>query len=197
MGNSHAAHLVQAVIDEYPELNVLQATSTGCTGLLPLSGQKRCIQLFNYLYQQFLPQNNIDTIIFSSRIRLRDLSSFLGTINELEKRARKIIVVGPVPEYKPHLFLTFAKAQHYEMTEDLVEVAALTMDQSRVGIDNQLDGFMHVFSKSTYFSVLKTMCDPKCPIFSSKGEITTFDYGHFTRSTARDVAKQMREHLID
>jgi hypothetical protein len=189
IGNSHAAHLVQAIKGLAPKMNVLQATSGGCTGLIPLKGQKFCTEFFDFIYQDFLPKKNYyDVIIFSSRIVMSDVIKFSKTIDLFENYAKQIIVVGPVPEFDPYLFKTAAWIEMMGSKLSLLELAQDTLVSERFRIDRALKNRLSENPKVTYFSVIEEMCEGRCPVNSSTGELTTFDYGHFTLSAAEDVA---------
>jgi len=188
IGNSHAAHLVQAIKDITPKMNVLQATSGGCTGLIPLQGQKFCTEFFDFIYQDFLPKNHYDVIIFSSRIVMNDVSKFSKTIDLYEKYAKQIIVVGPVPEFDPYLYKTAAWIEIMGSNLALLELAQDTLVLERFRVDRALKSRLSENPKVTYFSVLEEMCEGNCQVNSSNGELTTFDYGHLTLSAAKDLA---------
>ena len=55
VGDSHAAHLIWGLSFSYPDSNVLQATATGCRPYIGSYGVKKCIDLVNYTFNDFLP----------------------------------------------------------------------------------------------------------------------------------------------
>jgi hypothetical protein len=68
VGDSHAAHFVSAFKALHPELDVLQATASGCEALRKGSGPKRCTQLYGYIFDDFLRNHHVDTIALASLV---------------------------------------------------------------------------------------------------------------------------------
>ena len=196
MGNSYAAHLVTGLRTRFPGVNFLQAVASGCTGLLPLHGEQRCTDLFNYIYDEFLPRQQLDAIILSSLVQLEDIPSYPATVEALAERTRQgVLVVGPTFEFQPALYLVMANALRFSVARDAAQSAQAYLAPDRAKMDllvaKALDGFAGVH----YASVFKRFCRPDCPVFSTVGELFTFDTGHYTRSGALDVAESLRGDL--
>jgi peptidoglycan/LPS O-acetylase OafA/YrhL len=88
MGDSHAGQFSQTFRTELNKknINLIQASASGCIAVLNTSGAARCTDIINYMYDDFIPSNaaDIDGIIISS--------NWVNTSpNELVKRIRKTI----------------------------------------------------------------------------------------------------------
>lgn len=189
IGNSHAAHFAQALVNSLPDSNVMQATASGCTALLPLRGEKRCVDLFQFVYNEYLPDNRVDLVVLSSRIQLSDIKKFTATLDFLSQYADHVLVVGPVPEYKPHLFKSMIKAERFGYSIDYVVNQTIIHD--RAAIDRDLEKNLRGRKGVLYFSVWDAFCRMRCPVYTKKGELFTFDYGHVSRSAALEIVNAM------
>ena len=88
-----------------------------------------------------------------------------------------------------------ANALRFSVAGDAAQSAQAYLAPDRAKMDllvaKALDGFAGVH----YASVIKRFCRPDCPVFSTVGELFTFDTGHYTRSGALDVAESLRGDL--
>ena len=69
LGDSHAAHLRVGYDDVFGDVNIMQATASGCRPVLPLSGEKRCVDLDSFVMNDFLKQHRVDEVVLSRIIR--------------------------------------------------------------------------------------------------------------------------------
>lgn len=184
MGDSHAAHLWKALSVVYPDINFMQATASGCKPLHPLEGQKRCTDLLDFVWNEFLPDHHVDAIILSARWNDDSAALLSDTIRKLKPYADRIYVFGPTVEYNdalPNILLQlrtndrmtssvspFLRASHFEINADMKTAASAT--------------------DATYVDFVPHLCsDGQCLVFADNGVPLFWDDGHFTLDGAITV----------
>ncbi len=187
IGNSHAAQFSQAMIDSFPKLNIMQANSSGCTGFLPLKGQKHCVDLFNYIYNDFLPNHHLSFVVISTRLKIGDVDNYIDTVKYILRYTDNVLVIGPVPEYNPAMYQTLARAKSFKFSGNYVKLVNKSLVEERFELDRILKRMSNGVAGLEYFSVLDSICKPDCPLYTEAGELFSFDYGHLTYSGAIDV----------
>jgi peptidoglycan/LPS O-acetylase OafA/YrhL len=114
-GDSHAAALWWGLNKTLTQTNILQATLAACP---PTRGQYRrspCSQMRRYIYEDFLPNNQLDGIILTQRwTSVQDLDRLQPALEWLQQRKVPVIVVGPVPEYTAPLPFLLAEQIRWE-----------------------------------------------------------------------------------
>ncbi|MBB4218434.1 acyltransferase [Rhizobium anhuiense] len=189
VGDSHAAHL-------YPGLralsgaNVIQANASGCRPTLDAEGEERCIELMNYMFKDFLPSHKVDVLVLAGRWTKDDAKLIRKTVDYLSPFAKKIVVFGPVAEYKSSLPRLLA---HSLYDKQPFKAADHLVPRQHIGLDIQdaLAG-----SGATYISTYKTMCNPDCVVWTKSGDPVQFDYGHFTADGSRILISRVKQALV-
>ncbi|MBV9932412.1 MAG: acyltransferase [Alphaproteobacteria bacterium] len=187
-GDSHAAHLVPALIARFPDIHFLIAMHVGCRPLLrggasqggcppeAVAGPTRAFQI------------PADGVILAGRWQEEDLPALDATIRALRRAGRTVTVVGPVVEYFP------------STPELLARAAALGdrgwIDRRRVVERERLDRAMAPLVRAaggTYFSAYQAECPSgrRCRLLTRTGRPFHFDYGHYTRDGAAEVVATM------
>ncbi|WP_449758277.1 acyltransferase family protein [Erwinia persicina] len=186
IGDSHAAHLWRAVSLAAGEgVNVIQATSAGCKPLYKQDLRNPCTKLVDYVYDEWIPAHHIDGIIISARWAPEDIAPLRATLDHLKSRSDNIIVMGPTVEYTEALPDLLA----YQ-TDGRKDLVASSIKKEVRGTDAQLHAAM-AQQGTPYISVYSIVCPGNvCRGLASDGHPTSNDYGHFTLSGAKDVAKQ-------
>lgn len=185
MGDSYAAHLWRALDEAFAEYTVLQATAAGCRPLVPYQGRSQCLELVDYVFEEFLPNTSVDGVIMAGSWAPVDFDRLPGTIQRLKDLNIPTFVVGVLPEFNSWLpeilaagldrnvpmtewAASFLKTEPFELEPALREAAA---------------------DAAIYMDVGKCMRDGDgWRILSSTGEPLLFDQGHYTLSGSRDIA---------
>ncbi|MBD8214828.1 acyltransferase family protein [Erwinia persicina] len=186
IGDSHAAHLWRAVSLAAGEgVNVIQATSAGCKPLYKQDLRNPCTRLVDYVYDEWIPGHHIDGIIISARWAPEDIAPLRATLDHLKSRSDNIIVMGPTVEYTEALPDLLA----YQ-TDGRKDLVASSIKKEVRGTDARMRAAM-AQQGTPYISVYSIVCPGNvCRGLASDGHPTSNDYGHFTLSGAKDVAKQ-------
>lgn len=186
IGDSHGAHLWRALsLAAGNNVNLMQATSAGCKPVSHQAFSNRCTQLMDYVYQQWLPQHQVDGIIISARWLPEDIAPLKATLKKLKEINSNITVMGPTIEYAEALPDLLAYQENGR--KDLV---SSSINRNIKGIDLRIQQAA-AEEQVGYISVYNIMCpNDFCHALASNGQPSAFDYGHFTLSGAKDVARQ-------
>jgi len=173
-------------------VNVIQATSAGCKPLYQQSLRNPCTRLVDYVYDQWIAEHHIDGIIISARWAPEDIAPLRATLEHLKSRSGNIIVMGPTVEYTEALPDLLA----YQ-TDGRKDLVASSIKKEIRGTDEQMRTAM-AEQGTPYISVYSIVCPGNiCRGLASDGHPTSNDYGHFTLSGAKDVAKQAMVQMRD
>jgi peptidoglycan/LPS O-acetylase OafA/YrhL len=187
VGDSHAAHLWPGFQTVYPQINFIQATASGCKPIIGATGDKRCTDMMDYIFNVFLPENHVDAVILSGRWKPKEVTSAISTASKLREYAGNVVISGPIVEYDQPLPRILARSAAEHTDEN--EFAA----RHRRAQQKQID---ELFSKAQwpqhvkYVSVYNIMCSQKCRLWSENGVPAQFDYGHLTKEGAMYLVKQ-------
>jgi hypothetical protein len=99
LGDSHSAMLWAALSSSFPNVNLMQASTSSCAPFVHPSGDSACIKMMNYFYQSYLPTHPIRGLILDKRWEAHDLSALTETISWARNHKVPVILLGPVPEY--------------------------------------------------------------------------------------------------
>lgn len=188
IGDSHAADLWGGLAQANPEVNVLQATATGCKPVLDSSGEQQCTDLMSFLFTGFIPKHRFDAIVLSARWNSKELGALRATANLLKAHAERVVVLGPRVEYKQDLpwILTAGIVQHNPAIADRLRVSKQKQTDRLFAQHLRQDGI-------AYISLYQAICpNNRCRVTDEAGLPLAFDYGHLTASGSAFVARQIK-----
>ena len=193
LGDSHAADLRVGYDDVFSDVNIMQATASGCRPVLPLSGEKRCVDLDSFVMNDFLKQHRVDEVVLSGRWELADVQKALATASFLRPLVGHVIVSGPAVEYSQPLPRILASAAARGL--DLETYAAQFRRVEPREVD---DAFKRqVWPEGvSYVSLYSAMCAKACLALANDGLPIQFDYGHFTKAGSDDVAALVETDIL-
>jgi peptidoglycan/LPS O-acetylase OafA/YrhL len=185
IGDSHAAHLWAGLATQYPAINFLQATSSGCKPVIMPRGAKRCTDLVNMVFRDFLPKYPVDSIILSAEWDEADLAKVEETVALLQKFAKRIFVIGPSPSYMEPLPTILAR----QMLEGRGTIRTELLRPEPSQIDEKFEaGLAH--RAVQYISLYRALCSKgECLLWSGKDRPLQFDSDHFTEGGSIKVAQ--------
>jgi hypothetical protein len=109
IGDSHAAQISSSLREVFFDMNIQlsQATASGCLPILPVNGQSRCKDVINYVYYDYIAKHahQIDGVIISANwIDSHDdnvtlLNNIMATLRLLDKYHIKTIIIGQNETY--------------------------------------------------------------------------------------------------
>jgi peptidoglycan/LPS O-acetylase OafA/YrhL len=191
IGDSHAAHLWAGLAGTYPDVHFLQATASGCRPLVNTGGKSRCTDLRNFVFDEFLPQHRLAGIILASRWRQGNVKSLKPTVDRLSRYADRVIVLGPIVEYRMALPRVLAKAfasGDWGLIDEYRRGGIKSLDEK---IAAALQG-----APAEFISLYDAICVPDCAVWAKEGVPLQFDYGHLTTDGSLEVAQRLRSRLF-
>jgi peptidoglycan/LPS O-acetylase OafA/YrhL len=192
MGDSHAAHFAPAFAALRPDIDVLQATASGCEPVRGGGGAKRCTELFSYIFEQFLPGQHVDTVVLAGRWPRATLPALQETITYLRPHVGRVVVLGPVVEYNrpfPEL-LASSITDHYPalIGHHLVPAQRAT---------DRLFARRLASSGAEYYSVYEATCPHgDCTLWAAPGVPMQYDEHHLTLRGAELVLERLGPGLF-
>jgi peptidoglycan/LPS O-acetylase OafA/YrhL len=187
VGDSFASHYRRGFEDAFPSLHLLVATASGCKPLLRDDGAPRCRKVVNEAFYSILPGRQLDGVIISGLWTPADLPDILPTVQYLRQFTRDVIVMGPTPIYHDKLPRLLARS----ILRNDPGIVNRERDASRAVLDAEFAKAL-AGGPARYASVITALCDGQsCATRDDKGDPIQGDYGHFTRSGARLVARTL------
>jgi peptidoglycan/LPS O-acetylase OafA/YrhL len=191
IGDSHAAHIYPGLAQNR-DINVLQATASGCKPTDGAPGEKRCTDLVSYMFDDFLPQHHVDGVVLSGRWQASDIPRLLSAIRKLKPYADRLIVLGPIVEYDRALPRLLAQAMY---DGDKALPTRHHRDEPRE-VDRQMRKAL-AHSGATYVSLYDAVCpNGACTLWTPDDNPLQFDYGHMTAAGSRLILSRVRSEVI-
>ena len=187
IGDSHANHLWIGLAKSLPNVNLMQATASGCKPVLKSEGQVRCLKLMDYILNDYLPKNKVDALLISARWTTNDLELLLNSLDYYKKYATEVYVFGPTVEYYGNLPRILALS--HDLKSDVMLKHSVVPDQ--FDMDKYLKSA--VSSKGVhYISTLQTICSDRenCKRLTPSGVPYQFDNCHLTNEASVVLAEQ-------
>jgi peptidoglycan/LPS O-acetylase OafA/YrhL len=196
-GDSHAAHFYSAleelIIDDKETLS--QATTSGCSLLLPYSGAKRCLGLNKWVYEELIKEKHFDTIILSGNWKSESKKNFQHSLEIFLKHADRVVVLGPSLEYTQSLPRLLLNLKDGENSSQIYKSGSLYTVFATV---NRLIESYVTMDNATYISILRTTCfDGGCTSVTPSGSPVNFDNGHLSHDGAKYILKQVENKIFD
>jgi len=180
IGDSHAAQISLSLRTTLKDrnINLLQATSSGCSPVKRLNGEPRCSEIMDYVYNDFIVNNSkkIDGIFIcanwigrASGNNERMVTDVRNTIKYLEDLGIPVVLIGQNEVYNMSYTSIMAKENEYNMK---LRDGQINMDSYKIN-DLMKDQF-----KSNYINIINTNSFPG---LSSSNSPYMFDENHFTK----------------
>jgi peptidoglycan/LPS O-acetylase OafA/YrhL len=186
-GDSHAADLWQGLVQVVKGYDVRQVTMTYCRPLIGLynEGLPFCSELADRFFNAYLKTKHPDdTILISQRWSADQLAALSRTIQAFQSTGARVIVVGPVPEYKIAL-------PRLEFASLIWSKPNLLREQLDLGIAPLDTAVAHTAktAKAGYVSLQNAIClNGACRSDVTVGVPLMMDTDHFTPEGSRFIA---------
>lgn len=99
LGDSHSAMLWPGLHSSYPNLNIMQASTSGCVPAVHPTGGVDCVRMMKFIYEQYLPEHKIDGVLLSARWGQAQLGRLDATLQWAHEHQIPFILFGPIQEY--------------------------------------------------------------------------------------------------
>jgi hypothetical protein len=196
IGDSFAADLWRGLTVVFPNINFMQATGSGCRPTLAQAAsidprQRRCANLMNRVFSDFLSNNKVDALLIAGAWRGDEVDSIMATLKWANAKGFKTILFGPKIQYDtalPRILVSALRAGNQSLP-----------DEHRPAIFQQLDHLMSIRASALnveYISFFDLLCKGNvCRHTDDDGGPLSFDMGHLTKSGSTYVAERLREML--
>jgi len=195
IGDSHAAQLSLSLknILRKDGINLLQATSSGCSPVKRSNGQLRCSEVMDYVYNDFILHNSkkIDAIFICAnwlgKGRMYDNQMIMDikyTVKYLDKLNIPVILIGQNETFKMPYTSILAKEEEYNMK--------LLTDQLDLE-SYEVNDLMKKHFGSNYVDIINRNDFPR---FSKAVGPYMFDNNHFTKYGADLAVDKIFSNLI-
>jgi peptidoglycan/LPS O-acetylase OafA/YrhL len=192
IGDSHAGMLAEGISKVRPDLNLSQATETGCLPMLqPKFGEDRyCTALMHYIFYDYIESHKPDVLMIAANWQPSDLPRLDRTMQFLKGRVPRIILVGPVMQYDTPLPRLLATA----VQDHNPSLAASHRIQSLDALDSRMRQLAEQTWKVNYISYPQLLC-PKgnCLLWSAPDVPLQADTSHFTIPGSILAVQRMNE----
>ncbi|MDP1738121.1 MAG: acyltransferase family protein [Caulobacter sp.] len=190
VGDSHAASLWSGLTAANPDVNVLQATASGCSLALLTGDEERaeCRRMTALIYQDLLVRDPPDGVLLAGRWREDDIPRIAATLDWAKARGLPVILMGPLPQYQEDLPRLLVLSWRLG---DPGLPARRRLDWPRE-VDRRLAAVAREKS-ALYISAHDLLCrDRVCATVTEAGAPIAWDYGHLSPQGARLVADRLR-----
>jgi hypothetical protein len=186
MGDSHAAHLWSGLNRRFPQINLLQATASGCKPVLARRPDDalRCAQMMKFLFNDYLPRRDVDRVILAASWDPVDAADVAATLDWMRAKGIRVILAGPIVRYDVPLpeALALAMQRHDARLVDRVR------KPDSEALDRQYQAIARAHG-ADYFSPYQALCARgTCRTTTADGAPLQFDYGHLTAAGSLLVA---------
>jgi peptidoglycan/LPS O-acetylase OafA/YrhL len=186
IGDSHAAHLLPGLRERFGE--VRQATASGCRALIHQyrSGAALCARVLGQVFREDYRPADIDTIVLGGRWTEQNVKDIRQTAEFLGRRAREVVVIGPVPQYKQALPRLLIKAEAHGGAAYVEAHRDKSTDKVDLEMAQALQSLPHV----RYVSALSHFCRAdRCDTQDDDGAPLAWDYGHLTDEGSKSLVR--------
>jgi peptidoglycan/LPS O-acetylase OafA/YrhL len=195
IGDSHAAQLWFGFSSVFKNVNLMQATASGCKPTLQqgVNSEPKCERLMNYIFSSYLPAHHVETLLIAARWDAADLDRLPSTLDWLNRRGIDVILFGPIIQYDSALprLLAFSIQQH---DAALPSSHRISYYQS---LDENMAKITSPYAHVRYISYFHLLCNGgKCQEYADAGVPLQSDYGHLTGSGSIVVATKLRSSGI-
>nr|WP_246414316.1 acyltransferase family protein [Microbacterium thalassium] len=193
VGDSHAAMWWRALDLEYPDAHVMQATASGCFGLLGGGGEDDCLELRDWVWNDLLPSGGIDLVVLAGRWQSETLTAVESSIDRLGDLGVRTVVFGPAVEYDGDLPILLARSVQSGADFDFDTLRVHQRDQ----VNAQARATAEGAGANAFIDVIDVLCSARgdCILRAPDGTPMQFDYGHLTLSGTKWVISQVAPKL--
>ena len=191
VGDSHAAHLWSGLAAANPDVNVMQATASGCTLNLEKDPVERdvCGRVSAMIYGELIEKARPDGVLLAGRWREKDLDRVAHTLDWAKARHMPVILIGPIPQYADELPRLLILSWRFH-NPDLPRQRMLDWPRE---VDHDLRA-LAARKGVRYISLYDLLCDRgSCVTLANPKTPLQWDYGHMTPEGSRFVAQRLRD----
>lgn len=186
LGDSHAAELLPGFEKNYPKINFLQATASGCKPSMNATGEIRCIKVMDMAFHRFLPSHRMNVVVLSALWSSDDLQDAQKTAEYIAQYADAVFVLGPTPRFDqplPDLLANSIKQRSTNLPYEHLLDEPLRADAA----------FQNAAwpERVHYVSTYRALCNPQCQLWADKRTPLYFDSNHLTTNASAMLVEKI------
>ncbi len=192
IGDSHAAQLWYGLSSTFTDVNLMQATASGCKPTLDQSRsvEPKCSRLMNYVFSDYLRTHHVDLLIIAARWDHTDLGTVKQTLEWANRSGIDVLLFGPIVQYDSELPRLLAMS----IKSNDPEIPALHRVPAYATLDDDMSKLAQSERDVRYVSYFKMLCrQNSCLEYAGNGVPLQSDYGHLTAVGSMLVATKLRE----
>jgi peptidoglycan/LPS O-acetylase OafA/YrhL len=191
IGDSHAAQLWFGLSSVFKDVNLMQATASGCKPTLVqgVNAEPKCTRLMNYIFSDYLASHHVDTLLIAARWDDADISRLKSTLDWAGHQGIQVILFGPIVQYDAALprLLALSIQQHDATIPASHRIAYYQT------LDENISAMASSDRHARYISYFKMLChNGPCQEYADVGVPLQSDYGHLTSGGSLLVATKLR-----
>jgi hypothetical protein len=193
LGDSHAAAMWWGLNETLSDVNVMQATASGCKPVLHQRPRQHavCAAIMTYALTQYLPTHHVGAVLIDAHWDDGDLQSVGETVRWLREQNIPVILFGPIVQYDCSLprILALSLSQHD------IGTPILHRPPSVAALDREMEKEAATDWHVPYVSMFKLLCEKnnQCLEYAAPGIPLLSDYGHLTKRGSVLVGQRIRD----
>lgn len=187
IGDSHAAHLWEALHTALDPALLMQVNGSACRPMSPAEGLPFCIDMIDMVLTE-LQTLSVDHVVLSARWWEDDVVQLQNFIRLVQSMGHQVTVIGPTEEYQAALpVILFQLGER----SDLAEAVAVHNRADRFELSRALGNHVRE-TGAVYVDALSMRCpEDICPPVTSGGVPTMWDREHFSPEGALEAVHAM------
>jgi peptidoglycan/LPS O-acetylase OafA/YrhL len=180
LGDSHAAQLWYGLSSTLKDVNLMQATASGCKPTVKQSPNvdPKCARLMEYIFSGYLQNHHLDALIIAARWDDSDLGLLQETLHWSHDRGIPVILFGPIVQYDsalPRLLALSIKSNDPALPalHRIAYFERLDEDMSRLAQSEPTVRYVSYFQMLCHQSSCLEYANPGIPLQSDTGHLTT------------------------
>ncbi len=190
LGDSKAAMLYPGLSLALQDVNLMQANNAGCGAFSDPYGDRDCVKMMNFIYDDYLPKHRVDAVILCKHWAANDFGRLGETVEWSKRNHISLIVVGPNPTYD----IPFPRLEAYSIAWNKPEMVSEHLDREVRLLDDSMAGLAKNTWQVEYVSLYKAICqNGTCREFadSAKTIPMLLDQGHFSPAASVLIARNL------
>lgn len=185
IGDSFGAQYWRALSHQFPSVNIVQATASGCLPVEHPVGSDRCKAVVSFAYSKVVPKAT--GVILAGRWTEKEIPALIETIRMLRKSGKTVTVIGPSVEYNGDFPILLARAIERGEPDLVSKQMATTPPRVNAIMTRAVRA-----EGANFYSPLNRECGKVCVHYSPNGRPLHFDYGHFTYDGAKWILADLK-----
>jgi len=189
-GDSHAAAMWWGLDQTLRNVNVMQATATGCKPVLHQRPRQHagCTEIVNYMLKDYLPSHKVDAVLLEAHWDEEDLANLGETLAWLKQHGVVTILFGPVVQYDEALPRLLAMS----ISDNDPSLPRRHLQRFAEPLDERMAALARDTWQVPYASWFEMLCpNQSCVEYGAPGAPLQYDYSHLSKTGSVLAARKI------